>query len=108
MDWMPMLPSALARLDHFANRIEGLRLQVSHQPVPGLDFYDCLQVLGGRMQLVGTSLIHVPTVRILILHRPKVLLKSVLEDFLGIEVHAPVASHGSPPLNAASRRLRQQ
>jgi hypothetical protein len=32
----------------------------------------------------------------------------VLEDFFGIEVHAPEASHASSPLYAASRRLREQ
>jgi uncharacterized protein (TIGR03067 family) len=99
---MPALPSAFARLDHFADRVEGRRLQVRHQPVPGLNFHDGLQVFRGRVQLVRASLIYVAAMGILVLHRPEVLLKAVLEDFFGVEVHAPETCHARPPLYAAS------
>jgi hypothetical protein len=102
VDRLPTLPSALARLDDFADSVEGLRFQVRYKPVTGLDFCDCIQVLRGRMQLIRISLIDVPAVGILVLHRPEVFLKSMLKDFLGVEILAPEASHASPPLNAAS------
>jgi hypothetical protein len=47
-----------------------------------------------------------PAMGILVLHRPEVFLKPMLEDFFCVEVHTPEASHAGPRFLSIMRKLR--